>query len=103
MEGLVSTFCLSVSRNEPFAPTAQFTLSSKQVEMTGSIVQVDPARDSRPSPRAWIRTIHQQTVFVAIYSKHTSDETTYMNIALPLRSQQWLAFCMPMKKMVSYT
>lgn len=58
--------------------------SSKQVEMTGSIVQVDSARDSRPSPRAWIRTIHQQTVFVAIYSKHTSDETTYMNIALPL-------------------
>ena len=64
MEGLVSTFCLSVSRNEPFAQQLNLPFSSKQVEMTGSIVQVDPARDSRPSPRAWIRTIHQQTVLL---------------------------------------
>lgn len=58
--------------------------SNQQIEMTGRIVKVDEEQDSRQSPRAWIRTIKQQTVFVAIYSKHTSNQTTYMNIALPL-------------------
>ncbi|MEK8197802.1 hypothetical protein [Lysinibacillus sp. FSL M8-0134] len=58
--------------------------SNQQIEMTGRIVKVDEEQDSRQSPRAWIRTIKQQTVFVAIYSRHTSNQITYMNIALPL-------------------
>ncbi|GLC88890.1 YndJ family protein [Lysinibacillus piscis] len=58
--------------------------SSKQIEMTGKIVKVSAQEDGRVAPRAWIRTIGRQTVFTAIYSQHTTKETTYMNIALPL-------------------
>ncbi|MGN4127939.1 YndJ family protein [Lysinibacillus sphaericus] len=56
----------------------------EQMEMTGEIVKVDTEQDGRFAPRAWIRKIEQQTTFVAIYSKHTTAQTTYMNIALPL-------------------
>ncbi|MGG2081225.1 YndJ family protein [Lysinibacillus pakistanensis] len=59
-------------------------LSSQQIEMTGRIIKIDEQQDGRPAPRAWIRAIDKQTTFVAIYSKHTTDQTTYMNIALPL-------------------
>lgn len=52
--------------------------------MTGKVVKVDELHDGRPAPRAWIRKIDKQTTFVAIYSKHTTGQTTYMNIALPL-------------------
>ena len=45
-----------------FLQQLNLPFSSKQIEMTGSIVQVDSVQDSRPSPRAWIRTMHQQTV-----------------------------------------
>lgn len=55
----------------------------RKVEMTGEIVSVDGLEDGRIKPRAWIRKIEDETVFIAIYSKHTSDRT-YMNIALPL-------------------
>lgn len=58
-------------------------LSSRKLEMTGKIDTVDATMDGREKPRAWIRTIKEKTVFTAIYSKHTSDNT-YMNIALPL-------------------
>ncbi|MFJ8460522.1 YndJ family protein [Lysinibacillus xylanilyticus] len=58
--------------------------SSKEIEMTGRIVKVDELQDGRLAPRAWIRQIDNQTIFVAIYSKHTTGQTTYMNIALPL-------------------
>lgn len=58
--------------------------SSQPVEMTGDIVQVDEHLDGRIAPRAWIRKINEQTTFVAIYSQHTTAQTTYMNIALPL-------------------
>ena len=54
------------------------------VEMTGTIHVVDEQLDTREKPRVWKRTIHDQPVFVAIYSKHTTDGKTYMNIALPL-------------------
>lgn len=59
-------------------------LTSKQVEMNGVIVKVDERQDGRQAPRAWIRTIDEQTTFVAIYSQHTTAQTTFMNIALPL-------------------
>ena len=59
-------------------------ISSQPVEMQGTIVQVDEQVDGRKAPRAWIRKINEQTTFVAIYSQHTKDQTTYMNIALPL-------------------
>ncbi|KOS68582.1 hypothetical protein AEA09_08480 [Lysinibacillus contaminans] len=58
--------------------------SSQPIEMTGAIVQVDEQLDGRKSPRAWIRKMEGQTIFVAIYSQHTTAQTTYMNIALPL-------------------
>ncbi|QDQ02723.1 hypothetical protein FOH38_20975 [Lysinibacillus fusiformis] len=58
--------------------------TSKQIEMTGIIAKVDAKQDGRHAPRAWIRKIGQQTTFVAIYAKHTTAQTTYMNIALPL-------------------
>lgn len=53
-------------------------------EMTGSIHLVEEQLDTRDKPRVWKRTINDQTVFVAIYSKHTANGKTYMNIALPL-------------------
>lgn len=59
-------------------------LSSRPVEMNGVIVKVDERQDGRLAPRAWIRKINEQTIFVAIYSQHTTNQTTYMNIALPL-------------------
>ncbi|KMJ57165.1 hypothetical protein AB685_17290 [Bacillus sp. LL01] len=59
-------------------------ISSKPTEMTFTIRSVDPARDGRKSPRAWIRQVKNNTVFVAIYSQHETEGTTYMNIALPL-------------------
>ncbi|MFJ7737390.1 YndJ family protein [Lysinibacillus sp. NPDC097287] len=59
-------------------------LSRKLIEMVGNIVKVDEQLDGRKAPRAWIRKIGQQTTFVAIYSQHTTAQTTYMNIALPL-------------------
>lgn len=58
-------------------------LSNEEIEMIGKIVVVDAEMDGREKPRAWIRTIDNKTVFIAIYSQHTSDHT-YMNISLPL-------------------
>ncbi|WP_332645615.1 YndJ family protein [Lysinibacillus sp. 54212] len=58
--------------------------SSHRVEMTGTIHSVDNSLDGREKPRVWKRQIEDETVFVAIYSKHTSNDKTYMNIALPL-------------------
>lgn len=59
-------------------------LHADVVEMTGAIYLVEEQLDTREKPRAWKRTINDQTVFVAIYSKHTANGKTYMNIALPL-------------------
>ncbi|MDM5248041.1 YndJ family protein [Lysinibacillus sp. G4S2] len=67
-----------------FMQQLNLPFSSKRIEMTGMIVKVDEQQDGRLAPRAWIRKIDKQTTFVAIYSKHTTGETTYMNIALPL-------------------
>ncbi|WP_093215864.1 YndJ family protein [Sediminibacillus albus] len=59
-------------------------LSSKNTEMTGEILTVDPIIDGRQNPRAWIRKVKGSIVFVAIYSQHKSKGKTYMNISLPL-------------------
>ncbi|MGD6873679.1 YndJ family protein [Sutcliffiella horikoshii] len=59
-------------------------ISSKPTEMTYTIRAVDPVLDGRKSPRAWIRKVKNNTVFVAIYSQHKTEGRTYMNIALPL-------------------
>ncbi|KOS60303.1 YndJ family protein [Lysinibacillus agricola] len=67
-----------------FMQQLNLPFSSKQIEMTGRIVKVDELQDGRLAPRAWIRNIDKQTTFVAIYSKHTTEQITYMNIALPL-------------------
>lgn len=58
--------------------------SSEVNEMTGTIRKVDSTLDGRITPRVWRRTIDHDTVFVAIYSKHSTQGKTYMNIALPL-------------------
>ncbi|MBK3497161.1 YndJ family protein [Viridibacillus sp. YIM B01967] len=59
-------------------------ISSKETEMTGEIKRIDTIVDGRVKPRAWIRKVQQQTVFVAIYSQHKTAGRSYMNIALPL-------------------
>ncbi|MFO6495798.1 MULTISPECIES: YndJ family protein [Bacillus] len=67
--------------------TGQIHLGIKQGRqiMDGAIVGVDSAKDGRENVRAWIRTNEEgDTVFVALYSVHTRDDVTYMNIALPL-------------------
>lgn len=58
--------------------------SSQRVEMTGTIHLIDEAVDGREKPRVWQRKIADETVFTAIYSKHTRNGKTLMNIALPL-------------------
>ncbi|WP_349408526.1 YndJ family protein [Pseudalkalibacillus sp. SCS-8] len=59
-------------------------VSSKPVEMTGSIEAVDESLDGRPNPRVWKRNIGTNGVFKAIYSYHQTNNRTFMNIALPL-------------------
>ena len=59
-------------------------LSSRKVEMTGTIVEINEQMDGRDCPRAWVRKIDGDTVFVALYSSHEHLGRTYMNIALPL-------------------
>ncbi|MBD8071461.1 YndJ family protein [Bacillus sp. PS06] len=59
-------------------------ISRKWTEMTCDIRTVDQMQDGRRNPRAWVRKVNGQTVFVAIYSQHETEGRTYMNIALPL-------------------
>ncbi|WP_340372153.1 YndJ family protein [Peribacillus sp. FSL E2-0218] len=59
-------------------------ISSNRTEMTYQIRTVDQTLDGRENPRAWIRQVKGNTVFVAIYSQHETKGRTYMNIALPL-------------------
>ncbi|KPB05998.1 YndJ family protein [Bacillus sp. CHD6a] len=59
-------------------------ISSTPTEMTYTIRAVDSSIDGRKNPRAWVRQVENQTVFVAIYSQHETEGRTYMNIALPL-------------------
>ncbi|MBN3553961.1 YndJ family protein [Fictibacillus nanhaiensis] len=73
--------CISIQMQQLNLP-----LSSKKVEMTGSIQAVDPIRDGRNNPRVWRRNIGDHSVFKAIYSNHQTDNRTFMNISLPLPS-----------------
>ncbi|MCA0987390.1 hypothetical protein [Guptibacillus algicola] len=59
-------------------------LRKKEYEMTGEVLPIQEEVDGRASPRAWIRKIGSETVFVALYSHHNHNGRTYMNIALPL-------------------
>lgn len=59
-------------------------LSKKRIEMTGDVLKIKEELDSRKSPRAWVRKIHEKVTFIAIYSWHKTNDRTYMNIALPL-------------------
>ena len=53
--------------------------------MHGNIIAIKDERDGREDVRAWIRKNEQnETIFVALYSQHTYNGETYMNIALPL-------------------
>ena len=58
--------------------------SKALIKMDGEIMKVDAAQDGRENPRVWQRRANGQTIFSAIYSVHTTDNETYMNIALPL-------------------
>lgn len=58
--------------------------SRKRVEMTGTVRAICENKDGRKSPRAWIRKIGDEEVFIALYSEHVSSGNPYMNIALPL-------------------
>lgn len=60
-------------------------MGKKWETMEGEIIGVNSTRDGREKVRAWVRKNEQQeSIFVALYSKHTSAGETYMNIALPL-------------------
>ncbi|WP_369126271.1 hypothetical protein [Bacillus gaemokensis] len=53
--------------------------------MRGNIVAIKDEKDGRKDVRAWIRKNEKdETIFVALYSQHTYNGETYMNIALPL-------------------
>ena len=58
--------------------------SADVIKMDGDILKVDANIDGRMNPRIWQRSANGQTIFSAIYSVHTNNNHTYMNIALPL-------------------
>ncbi|MGG3642841.1 YndJ family protein [Bacillus gobiensis] len=54
-------------------------------EMTGELKGVDSKQDGREKVRAWVRcNQHGEAIFIALYSKHSYQNETYMNVALPL-------------------
>jgi hypothetical protein len=58
---------------------------SEWEEMNGQIVGVDSKQDGRKKVRAWIRCNQRgEAIFIALYSTHTHQNETYMNVALPL-------------------
>ncbi|MBE5105191.1 YndJ family protein [Bacillus thuringiensis] len=60
-------------------------MGGKYETMHGSIVGVIDGLDGRKNVRAWLRKNEAgESIFVALYSKHTYENETYMNIALPL-------------------
>lgn len=60
-------------------------MGGKWETMHGSIIGVIDEKDGRENVRAWIRKNEaEESIFVALYSKHTHENETYMNIALPL-------------------
>lgn len=60
-------------------------MGGKWETMHGSIIGIMDEKDGRENVRAWLRKNEAgASVFVALYSKHTYKNETYMNIALPL-------------------
>lgn len=59
-------------------------LTNKQFEMVGYMEPILEELDGRDKPRAWVRKIEEEVVFVAFYSYYRRFEKSYMNIALPL-------------------
>ncbi|CUB51158.1 hypothetical protein BN2127_JRS10_00675 [Bacillus subtilis] len=60
-------------------------MGGKWETMHGSIIGVIDEKDGRENVRAWLRKNEaEESIFVALYSKHTYENETYMNIALPL-------------------
>lgn len=59
-------------------------ITRQQVEMNGNIYPIQEELDGRYRPRAWVRKIDEEVVFVALYSYHQNHGRTYMNISLPL-------------------
>ncbi|MGH0427749.1 YndJ family protein [Bacillus hominis] len=60
-------------------------MGGKWETMHGSIVGVIDEKDGRENVRAWLRKNEAgESIFLALYSKHTHKNETYMNIALPL-------------------
>ena len=56
----------------------------REIEMTGDVLALRAGVDGRNHVRAWLRKVDEVTAFVALYSEHTDEGRTYMNIALPL-------------------
>ncbi len=60
-------------------------MGDKWETMHSSIVGVIDEKDGRENVRAWLRKNEAgDSIFVALYSKHTHENEVYMNIALPL-------------------
>ncbi|MBT2580611.1 YndJ family protein [Bacillus sp. ISL-8] len=60
-------------------------MGGKWETMHGSIIGIIDEKDGRENVRAWLRKNEAgESIFVALYSKHTHKNETYMNIGLPL-------------------
>ncbi|MEK4706670.1 YndJ family protein [Bacillus sp. FSL R10-2780] len=60
-------------------------MGGKRETMHGSIIGVIDEKDGRENVRAWLRKNEAgESIFVALYSKHTHEDEKYMNIGLPL-------------------
>ncbi|MDM5461963.1 MULTISPECIES: YndJ family protein [Bacillus cereus group] len=60
-------------------------MGGKWETMHGSIIGVIDEKDGRENVRAWLRKNEAgESIFVALYSKHTHEDEKYMNIGLPL-------------------
>ncbi|MBJ8061460.1 YndJ family protein [Bacillus cereus] len=60
-------------------------MGDKWETMHGSILGVIDEKDGRENVRAWLRKNEAgESIFAALYSKHTYKNETYMNIGLPL-------------------
>ncbi len=52
-------------------------LHQQEVNMTGGIWGIQQELDGRTAPRAWVRKIEDNIVFVALYSEHRTNEKNY--------------------------
>ncbi|MES5894769.1 YndJ family transporter [Bacillus cereus group sp. RP43] len=60
-------------------------MGGKWETMHSSIIGIIDEKDGRENVRAWLRKNEAgESIFVALYAKHTHKNETYMNIGLPL-------------------